>query len=417
MTLYHSDFLYTAHARGFIHQGTDLTALDQLMKKECVPAYLGFDATATSLHVGSLVGIMWLRLLQKTGHKPLVLMGGGTSKIGDPTFKDTARKLLNDEDIQKNIDGISQVFANYLTFGANQTDAVMLNNADWLCQLNYMDFLRDYGSHFTINRMLTFDSVKLRLERQSPLTFLEFNYMILQAYDFLHLNRHYDCQLQLGGSDQWGNIINGVELVRRLADKPAYGLTTPLITTANGAKMGKTTNGAVWLNADLLSPYDYWQFWRNTDDRDVGRYLRLFTELPLEEISKLEALQGAEINEAKKILADHATSLAHGPESLTAIHNTASQLFEGQGGEGGSLVTFPLEPRDLPLAIDDLLVKTQLASSKGEARRLVEGKGVRLNDQVVEDAKTMITAADFTDGKSVKLSVGKKKHLWLESKP
>jgi len=416
MTLYHSDFLHAAQARGFIHQGTDLTALDQLMKKGCVPAYLGFDATATSLHVGSLVGIMWLRLLQKTGHKPLVLMGGGTSKIGDPTFKDTARKLLNDEDIQQNINGISQVFAKYLTFGSNQSDAVMVNNADWLCQLNYMDFLRDYGTHFTINRMLTFDSVKLRLERQSPLTFLEFNYMILQAYDFLHLNRHYDCQLQLGGSDQWGNIINGVELVRRLADKPAYGLTTPLITTANGAKMGKTSQGAVWLNADLLSSYDYWQFWRNTDDRDVGRYLRLFTELPLDEIARLEALQGAEINEAKKILADETTTLAHGPESLEAIHNTALRLFEGQGENADSLVKFSLNAGDLPLAIDDLLVNAQLAASKGEARRLVQGRGVRLNDQVVEDAKALITIEDFMDDQPIKLSVGKKKHLWLEFK-
>ena len=416
MTLYHSDFLHIAQARGFIHQGTDLTALDQLMRKECVTAYLGFDATATSLHVGSLVGIMWLRLLQKTGHKPLVLMGGATSKIGDPTFKDTARKLLSDEDIQKNIEGISQVFARYLAFGNNQTDAVMVNNADWLCQLNYIDFLRDYGTHFTINRMLTFDSVKLRLDRQSPLTFLEFNYMILQAYDFLHLNRHYNCQLQLGGSDQWGNIINGVELVRRLSDKPAYGLTTPLITTANGAKMGKTAQGAVWLHAVLLSAYDYWQFWRNTDDRDVGKYLRLFTELPLEEIFKLEALQGAEINEAKKVLADEATSLAHGGESLEAIHNTALQLFEGQGGKGESLVTFLLTPGDLPLSIDELLVKTNLVSSKGEARRLVQGRGIRLNDQVVEDAKALITMEDLLETETLKLSLGKKKHLWLELK-
>ena len=414
MTQYRSDFLHIAQSRGFIHQGTDLTALDQLMQKECVPAYLGFDATATSLHVGSLVGIMWLRLLQKTGHKPLVLMGGGTSKIGDPTFKDTARKLLNDDDIQQNIKGISQVFAKYLTFGDHQTDAVMLNNADWLCQLNYMDFLRDYGTHFTINRMLTFDSVKLRLDRQSPLTFLEFNYMILQAYDFLHLNRQYNCQLQLGGSDQWGNIINGVELVRRLADKPAYGLTTPLITAANGAKMGKTSQGAVWLNADLLSPYDYWQFWRNTDDRDVARYLRLFTEIPLDEIARLEALQGAEINEAKKILADHTTTLAHGLESLDAIHHTAFQLFQGQGENTDSLVKFILDAKDLPLAIDEILVITQLAASKGEARRLVQGRGVRLNDQVVEDSKALIAIEDFMEVESFKLSVGKKKHLWLD---
>jgi tyrosyl-tRNA synthetase len=417
MTTYHSDFLHLAQARGFIHQGTDLEALDELMKKESVTAYLGFDATAASLHVGSLVGIMWLRLLQKTGHKPIVLMGGATSRIGDPTWKDTARKLLNEEDIQTNIQSIAKVFDKYLKLGTSSTDAIMVNNDDWLLQINYLDFLRDYGTHFTINRMMTFDSVKLRLERQSPLTFLEFNYMILQAYDFLHLNRHYNCQLQLGGSDQWGNIINGVELVRRLSHKTAYGLTTPLITTASGSKMGKTAQGAVWLNADMLSAYDYWQFWRNTDDRDVGRYLRLFTELPLEEIAKLEALQGSEINEAKKILADETTKLAHGAERLADIHNTASKLFGGQETGTDSLVNFPLDITELPLSIDELLVKTSLASSKGEARRLVQGKGVRLDDQIVEDAKTAITSVDLAGERSIKLSVGKKKHLWLVLEP
>lgn len=413
MTTYQSDFLHLAQARGFIHQGTDLEALDKLMKKESVSAYLGFDATAASLHVGSLVGIMWLRLLQKTGHKPIVLLGGATSKIGDPTWKDIARKLLSNDDIQTNIQGIVKVFEKYLKLGSSSTDAIMVNNDDWLGQINYLDFLRDYGTHFTINRMMTFDSVKLRLDRQSPLTFLEFNYMILQAYDFLHLNRQYNCQLQLGGSDQWGNIINGVELVRRLSQKTAYGLTTPLITTASGAKMGKTSQGAVWLNADMLSPYDYWQFWRNTDDRDVGRYLRLFTELPLEEIAKLEALQGAEINEAKKILANEVTSLAHGDENLKAIHDTASQLFSGQAGGSDSLVKFTLNMTELPIAIDELLVKTSLASSKGEARRLIAGNGVRLNDQTVEDAKISITLEQLTGEHSLKLSVGKKKHLWL----
>ncbi len=413
MTVYSSDFLHLAQARGFIHQGTDLEELDQILKKQSVTAYLGFDATAPSLHVGSLVGIMWLRLLQKTGHKPLVLLGGATSKIGDPTWKDTARKLLSDEDIKENILGISKVFTKYLTLGSGTTDALMLNNADWLCTLNYIDFLRDYGRYFTVNRMLTFDSVKLRLDRQSPLTFLEFNYMILQAYDFLHLNHHYNCQLQLGGSDQWGNIVNGVELVRRTGNKTVYGLTTPLITTANGAKMGKTTQGAVWLNEDLLSAYDYWQFWRNTDDRDVGRYLRLFTEIPLDEIARLEKLQGAELNEAKKQLADATTSLAHGQGCLEKIHSTTSQLFGSQPGHGDSLVQFSLNLIDLPITVEDLLTRTGLTSSKGEARRLIQGKGARLDDQVIADPKTMLTAADFAQDKQIKLSAGKKKHIWL----
>ena len=412
-TMYSSDFLHFAQARGFIHQGTDLEALDQVMRAQSITAYLGFDATAPSLHVGSLVGIMWLRLLQKTGHKPLVLLGGATSKIGDPTWKDTARKALTDEEIQKNVAGISKVFEKYLEFGEGGTKAVLVNNADWLCELQYLDFLADYGRHFTINRMLTFDSVKLRLDRQSPLTLLEFNYMILQAYDFLHLHRQYECQLQLGGADQWGNIVNGVELVRRMDHKTVYGLTTPLITTANGVKMGKTTQGAVWLNAEFLSPYDYWQFWRNTDDRDVGRYLRLFTEIPLDEIARLEKLQGSELNEAKKVLADATTSLAHGTECLQAIHETVTQMFGGGSHAESNLAQYILKICDLPVAIDTLLVQSGLVTSKGEARRLIQGAGVRLNDQTVTDFKMTLTASMFGEDQSLKLSAGKKRHLQI----
>ena len=411
-----ADFLAEFKGRGFYYQSTDEETLVQSLSTGNPAAYIGFDATATSLHVGSLMQIMILRLLQKHGIKPIAIIGGGTTKVGDPSFKDEARKILSDEDIATNLTGIKYSISKFVDFGEQASDAIMLNNAVWLDHLNYMEFLRDYGCHFSVNRMLSFESVKARLDREQSLSFLEFNYMILQAYDFLVLNRDYNCIVQCGGSDQWGNIINGVELVRRLADKPAYGLTTPLITAANGAKMGKTSQGAVWLNADLLSPYDYWQFWRNTDDRDVGRYLRLFTELPLDEIARLEALQGAEINEAKKILADHTTTLAHGVESLEAIHHTAFQLFEGQGENTDSLVKFSLNAGDLPVAIDDLLVNAQLAASKGEARRLVQGRGVRLNDQVVEDAKALITIEDFMDDQPIKLSVGKKKHLLLEFK-
>lgn len=417
MTSFHSDFLYQAQMRGFIHQGTDLKSLDSLMSKESITAYLGFDPTASSLHVGHLVGIMWLRLLQKTGHKPMVLLGGATSRIGDPTWKDEARKLLPEVEIQRNIQGISQTFSQYLTLGPSETDAMIVDNNDWLRSLNYLDFLKDYGPHFTINRMITFDSVKLRLDRQSPLTFLEFNYMLLQAYDFLHLNRTYNCQLQLGGSDQWGNIVNGVELVRRLTQKQVYGVTVPLITHSNGSKMGKTSQGAVWLNSDLLSPYDFWQFWRNTDDRDVGRYLKLFTELPLEEIEKLEALKGAELNEAKKVLADEITSLAHGAEKLPAIHETSSQFFEGQARNGEkNLTRFFLKNSDLPLSMDELFVKTQLVASKSEARRLIAGKGARVEGDAIEDAKEILTVERFKDQGTVKLSAGKKKHLFLELK-
>ncbi len=408
---FRSEFLQESYARGFIHQCTDVEALDNLLDKEIVPAYLGFDATATSLHVGNLVGIMWLRLLQRTGHKPIVLLGGGTTKIGDPSGKDTQRQLLTDEQIAKNIEGIQAVYERYLRFGSAPKDAILVNNATWLESLNYIDFLRDYGRHFSINRMLSFDSVKIRLEREQPLSFLEFNYMIFQAYDFVHLFQKHGCLLQMGGSDQWGNIINGVELVRRCLNKAAYGLTAPLITTSSGAKMGKTAQGAVWLNADKLSPYDYWQFWRNTDDSDVVKYLKLFTDLPLGEIERLGSLRGAEINEAKKILADEATHLAHGREVLEGIHLQVRELFESQGS--GNLANLPnqtLEKDSLPMWADDFFANLGLCASKGEARRLIQGGGARLNDVVVEDIKQTIDISLFSKG-PVKVSAGKKKHI------
>ena len=336
MTQYQSDLLRLLDERGYIHQVTDAEGLDSLAVKTVIPGYIGFDATAPSLHVGSLVQIMMLRRMQQSGHKPIVVMGGGTTKVGDPSGKDESRKMLSADDIEGNIASIRRIFDNFLTFGDGPTDAIMVNNADWLDSLNYVEMLRDVGPHFTINRMLTFDSVKLRLDREQPLTFLEFNYMILQAYDFLELSRRNQCLLQLGGSDQWGNIINGIELTRRMDGTQLYGLTTPLIATADGAKMGKTAKGAVWLNADQLAPYDYWQFWRNTQDADVGRFLRLFTDMDLEEIKRLESLEGSEINEAKKILADAATAMAHGKDAAKDAASTAQQTFE-QGQAGGDL--------------------------------------------------------------------------------
>lgn len=416
-----SSFLQILNERGFIHQGSNLEALDHLLSTQMVTAYIGFDATADSLHVGSLVQIMMLRWLQKTGHRPLVLMGGGTSKIGDPSFKDAARPFITDETIDKNIQGISKVFSKFITFVSQgekgqPTDALMLNNDDWLKNLNYMSFLRDYGRHFSVNRMLSFDSVKLRMDREQSLSFLEFNYMILQGYDFLELNRRYGCVLQMGGSDQWGNLINGVELTRRADAREVFALTSPLITTSSGAKMGKTANGAVWLNADRLSPFDYWQFWRNTEDADVGRYLRLFTELPLSEIAQLEKLGGAEINEAKKILADHATSIAHGTDVLLEIHDTIAKLFENQaGGDLSSLPTVVVtrETLDQGIPVADALCQAGLAASKGEARRLIQGNGARLNDLLITDAMMMIQAIHLNDDGFIKLSVGKKKHAVL----
>jgi len=409
-----SEFLKILDERGFIHQATDLEALDAQMAEGPLTTYIGFDATASSFHVGSLVQIMVLYWLQQTGNRPLVLIGGGTTKIGDPTGKDESRKLLNGEEIQENIKSLSRVFERALTFGKGPKDAILLNNAAWLDPLNYPAFLRDYGTHFTINRMLTFESVRLRLEREHPMTFLEFNYMILQAYDFLELYKQYGCLLQIGGSDQWGNIINGVELVRRVAHKTVFGLTTPLITTASGTKMGKTAQGAIWLNADLLSPYNYWQFWRNTEDKDVGRFLRLFTTLPLEEIRRLEKLEGADINEAKKVLADQATAFIHGEDAVREARATAAKLFEtsGESLDEAALPTVILSEEELGkgISIIDLFCRLGLTSSKGEARRLVEGGGARLNDVLIQDELFMLTAASFESQAVLKLSAGKKRH-------
>ena len=407
-----SEFMNVLHDRGYVHQCTDDAALDDRAASGVITAYIGFDCTADSLHVGSLLQIMLLRWLQKTGHKPIVLMGGGTTKVGDPSGKDESRQLLSDEQIAKNMAGIRSVFEQFLTFGDGPTDAVMANNADWLEGLAYIDFLREYGRHFTINRMLSFDSGKLRLDREQPLTFLEFNYMILQAYDFVELARRYDCTLQLGGSDQWGNIVNGVELGRRVAQQELYGLTSPLITSSSGAKMGKTAQGAVWLNADRLSAYDYWQFWRNTEDGDVGRFLRLFTEMPLDEIAGLEALDGADINEAKKILATAATAMLHGQQAADAAAETARQTFE-QGALGQDLPVVDVDRTDLEAGIPafDLFRRTGLANSGGEARRLIKGGGARVNDQQVGDESQVIDLGALSDEGVIKLSAGKKRHL------
>ena len=408
MMEYKSELLRTLSSRGYIHQVTDAAALDALAATSVVPAYIGFDATAPSLHVGSMVQIMMLRRLQQAGHKPIVLMGGGTTKVGDPSGKDESRKLLTDEAIKDNIASIRRVFERFLKFGDGPTDAMLVDNADWLDQLAYIPFLRDIGRHFTINRMLAFDSVKLRLDREQPLTFLEFNYMILQGYDFLELSRRANCRLQMGGSDQWGNIVNGIELARRVDGTEVFGLTTPLITTADGAKMGKTAAGAVWLNEEQLSAYDYWQFWRNTHDADVGRFLRLFTDLPLEQIAELEALEGAEINRAKVVLATEATKLCRGAEAAVQAQLTAQELFEqGRAGEG-----LPrLKITDGTIGIVAALTVLGFAASNGEARRKIAEGAVRLNDLPIKDEKYEI---EIDPGASVKISLGKKRHGLLE---
>ena len=408
MMEYKSELLRTLSSRGYIHQVTDAAALDALASKQVVPAYVGFDATAPSLHIGNLVSIMMLRRLQQAGHKPIVLMGGGTTKVGDPSGKDESRKLLTDEVIASNIASIRRAFERFLTFGDGPTDAVMVNNADWLDQLAYIPFLRDIGRHFTINRMLTFDSVKLRLDREQPLTFLEFNYMILQGYDFLELSRRAGCRLQMGGSDQWGNIVNGIELARRVDGTEVFGLTTPLITTADGAKMGKTAAGAVWLNEEQLSAYDYWQFWRNTHDADVGRFLRLFTDLPLERIAELEALEGAAINRAKVVLATEATKLCRGADAAVQAQLTAQEVFE-QGGAGEGLPR--LKITDGTIGIVTALTVLGFAASNGEARRKIAEGAVRLNDLAIKDEKYEI---EIDPGASVKISLGKKRHGLLE---
>ncbi|HEX8231911.1 MAG TPA: tyrosine--tRNA ligase [Caulobacteraceae bacterium] len=408
-----SDFLRLLDERGYIHQGTDLQALDQLAATSTLTGYIGFDATAPSLHVGSLVQIMLLRRLQQTGHRPIVLMGGATTKVGDPSGKDTTRPLLTDETIAANIASIRRAFGRFLDFeGPNP--AVMVNNADWIEPLGYLDFLREYGTRFTINRMLSFDSVRLRLEREQPLTFLEFNYMLIQAVDFLELHRRHGCRLQLGGSDQWGNIVNGVELIRRTDGEQAFGVTTPLMTTASGAKMGKTAAGAVWLNADQLSPYDYWQFWRNADDADVGRFLRRFTDLPLDEVERLERLRGAELNETKKVLADEATGMLHGMEAARAARAAAEGAFE-RGQASADLPTHEVPRADLDAGIQlaALAADAGLAPSRSEARRLAQGGGLRLNDQPIADATRAVTAADLNDG-VIKLAAGRKKIVLIK---
>ncbi|WP_019833657.1 tyrosine--tRNA ligase [Sphingomonas sp. PR090111-T3T-6A] len=402
-TSYKSDLLRLLDARGYIHQVTDAEGLDDLAMRQIVPGYIGFDPTAPSLHVGSLVQIMMLRRMQQAGHKPIVLMGGGTGKIGDPSFKDEARKLMTVDTIAENIASIKRVFSRFLTFGDGPTDAVMVDNAEWLDKLEYIPFLRDIGQHFSINRMLSFDSVKLRLDREQSLSFLEFNYMILQGYDFLELSRRAGCRLQMGGSDQWGNIVNGIELTRRVAGEQVFGLTSPLITTADGGKMGKTAKGAVWLNADALPPYDYWQFWRNTQDADVGRFLRLFTDLPMDEILRLESLQGAEINEAKKALADAATAMAHGPEAAMEAAETARRTFE-EGAAGDSLPTLRVDGGSIPIV--QALTVMGFAASNGEARRKIGEGAVRLNDLAITDPTFEIVLEDVP----VKISLGKKRH-------
>jgi tyrosyl-tRNA synthetase len=405
-----SDFLNDATARGFVHQGTDLAALDALCAAGSIAGYIGFDCTADSLHVGSLVQIMMLRLMQRHGHRPLALMGGGTSRIGDPSFRDEARQLLSDDQIAANMAGIRRCIEPFVRFGEGPSDALMLNNAEWLDRLGYIELLREVGPHFSINRMLSFDSVRTRLEREQGLTFLEFNYSILQSYDFRELRRRYGVVLQVGGSDQWGNIVSGVDLVRRTEAVTVFGLTTPLITTASGAKMGKTAAGAVWLSGARLAPYDYWQYWRNTEDSDVGRFLRMFTDLPLDETDRLAALGGAEINEAKKILATETTAMAHGREAAKTAAQTARSTFES--GEAAAALPTHLVPADAlaeGIAVFRLLADSGLAASLGEARRLIRGGGARVNDVTVPDETAIVTMADLRDG-AMKLSAGRKQH-------
>jgi len=464
-TTYKSDFMQVMHERGFIHQATDAAGLDAQLKSGRVTGYIGFDATAESLHVGSLMQIMVLRWFQRTGNKPLVLMGGGTTKIGDPSGKDEARKLLTDADIAKNIESIGKTFSQFLKFGTGANDAIMVNNAEWLSGLNYIEFLRNYGRHFSVNRMLTQDSVKLRLEREQNLSFLEFNYMILQAYDYVELANRFNCSLQIGGSDQWGNIIMGIDLARRIdadtrfqpvpldktkgikvvevqpmiqskrtdprdyetgtflnyfgdgSGKGLFGLTTPLLSTSSGAKMGKTAAGAVWLNKEMLSAYDYWQYWRNTEDADVARFLKLFTDLSMTEIAKLEKLQGAEINEAKKILATEATKLAHGSHAAKQAAETAQKTFE-QGGIGEDIPTHVFKTAEMGKGIPayDLFRLVGLADSGGEAKRLIRGGGARINDKKVEDENDLITQSHFGKEGEIKLSAGKKKHILVKLK-
>ncbi len=417
MPTYKSEFMRVLDARGYIHQCSDAQALDGGANDAMITGYIGYDCTAPSLHVGNLISIMMLRKLQQSGHKPIVLMGGGTTKVGDPSGKDDSRKLLDDAQIARNMDNIKRVFARFLDFGEAGNGAIMVNNDTWLKDINYIDFLRDYGRHFSINRMLSFDSVRLRLDREQPLSFLEFNYMILQAYDFLELNRTHNCTLQMGGSDQWGNIINGIELGRRVDSTALFGLTTALLTTSSGAKMGKTAQGAVWLNEDMLSVYDYWQFWRNTEDGDVGRFLRLFTEVGEDEIVRLEKLEGQELNDAKKILATQATALAHGVEAAQKAAQTAMETFE-TGSKSEGLPSVDISASDLAQGIGLLqaFVMAGLAASNSEARRHIKGSAARVNDQVVNDEKTILTSDNLGPDGTIKLSIGKKRHVLLRQK-
>ena len=415
MTKLKSDFINVLQSRGYIHQCTDLAALDALAAKETITAYIGFDCTAPSLHIGNLIGIMMLRLLQQTGHRPIALMGGGTTKVGDPSGKDEGRKLLSQEQIDANKAGMRADAERFLNFGGGAKDALMVDNDDWLSGLRYIDFLREYGSHFTINRMLSFDSVKLRLDREQPFTFLEFNYMLLQAYDFVELHRRHGCLLQMGGSDQWGNIINGVDLGRRVASTELFGLTTPLLTTASGAKMGKSVQGAVWLSAEMLSPYDYWQFWRNAEDGDVGRFLKLFTDMPLDETARLEKLQGAEINDAKIVLATEVTALAHGRQAAEEAAETARRTFsEGEAAEGLPTVELPAAEIEAGLGVLTAFVRAGLAASNGEARRHIQGGGARINDAPVKDDRATLTADLVNADGVIKLSLGKKRHVLIK---
>ncbi|MFZ5734810.1 MAG: tyrosine--tRNA ligase [Pseudomonadota bacterium] len=415
MPAFKSDFLNVLQSRGFIHQVSDTEGLDALAAKSGIVAYVGYDCTAASLHVGHLLSIMMLHWLQQTGNKPITLMGGGTTRVGDPSGRDETRKILSYEDIDANKESIKGTFAKFLNFGGGKSDAVMADNAEWLTKLNYIEMLRDVGRHFSINRMLTMDSVKLRLERDQELSFIEFNYMILQSYDFVELARRYGCNLQMGGSDQWGNIVNGIDLGRRMGTHQLYALTCPLLTTASGAKMGKTAAGAVWLNADMLSPYDYWQYWRNTEDADVERFLKLFTTLPLDEVARLAALKGAEINEAKKVLATEATALMHGRAAADQASETARRTFE-EGAIAQDLPSIDIARAELESGsgVLGLFVKAGLVASNGEARRQIKSGGLRVNDAPVTDEKAALSLTDLTPDGVIKLSMGKKKHVLLK---
>ncbi|QDB99026.1 tyrosine--tRNA ligase [Mesorhizobium sp. 8] len=416
MPAFKSDFLRILSERGFIHQISDESGLDDLLARETVTAYIGFDPTAPSLHAGGLIQIMMLHWLQQTGHRPISLMGGGTGMVGDPSFKDEARQLMTVETIAANIAGIRRVFSNYLTYGDGPKDALMINNADWLTSINYLEFLRDVGRHFSVNRMLSFDSVKMRLEREQSLSFLEFNYMILQAYDFVELNKRTDCRLQMGGSDQWGNIVNGIDLGHRMGTPQLFALTSPLLTTASGAKMGKSLSGAIWLNPDMLSAYDFWQYWRNTEDADVGRFLKLYTTLPLPEVARLAALGGAEINEAKKVLATEITAMLHGRAAAEQAAETARKTFEdGVTADSLPSVEVPRAELEAGIGILALFVKAGLAGSNGEARRHVQGGAVRLNDEPVSDDRRAVTLRDLSPEGALKLSLGKKKHILVRA--